>query len=89
MESHTVRINKPTHEMVRELAKRTRTTMSAIIEASVREYKKIKFWEEYYAAYEALRANPEAWAEYEEEMRLWDSTLLDGLEGWPHEQDEG
>ncbi len=32
------------------------------------------------AAFEALRDDPEQWAEIESERRLWDSTLSDGLD---------
>jgi len=86
MDSHTIRVNKPTLEIVRVLASKAGTTMTAIVEAAVREYEKRKYWEEYYAAYEALRGNPQAWAEHEEEMKLWDSTMRDGLEDWPYEE---
>jgi hypothetical protein len=32
------------------------------------------------AGYAELRADPEAWAELEAERRLWDATLMDGLD---------
>ena len=41
-----------------------------------------RFFEELDAGYAALRADPEAWAAEELEVRaLWDNTLADGLEG--------
>jgi predicted transcriptional regulator len=88
MDSHTVRVNRPTLEIVRDLAAKAETTMTAIVEAAVREYEKRMYWEAYYAAYEALRADPKAWAEYQEELKPWDSMLMDGLEDLPYEQDE-
>jgi hypothetical protein len=88
MESHTIRINKKTLEMVRDLAEKAKTTMTAIVEAAVREYEIKKYWEEYYAGYAALRKNPEAWAEFQEELRAWDCTLADGLEDLPYEWDK-
>jgi len=89
MESQTIRVSKTTHQILRGLARQARTTMTAIVEAAVREYQRNKYWEEYYADYAALRANPEAWAEYQEEIRAWDCTLADGLEDFPNEQGEG
>ena len=86
MESHTIRINKPTLEIVRELASQAGTTMTAVVEAAVREYQRKKYWEEYNAGYAALKADPKAWAEYQEEIGAWDATLSDGLEDWPYEQ---
>jgi hypothetical protein len=44
-----------------------------------------QWWLAYDAAYERLRADPIASAEYDAEMALWDSTLMDGLEEWPFE----
>jgi hypothetical protein len=86
MESHTIRINKKTLEMVRELADQAETTMTAIVEAAVREYRVARFWKELEAGYSALRANPEAWADYQQEISAWDCTLADGLEEFPYEQ---
>jgi predicted transcriptional regulator len=88
MESQTIRINKKTHDALRDLAAKSNTTMSAVVEAAILEYQRRKYWEEYYAAYEALKASPEAWAEHQEEMKLWDATLTDGLKDWPYEQGE-
>jgi len=88
MDHHTIRVNKPTIDIVRELAAKAQTTMTAVVEAAVREYRANQFWKEVEAGYAALRANPEAWAEYQDEIRAWDCTLADGLEDSPHEQGE-
>jgi len=85
MESQTIRVSKTTRDILRDLAVRAGTTMAAIAEEAVREYEKKKFWENYYAGYEALRADPIAWAAYQDEIKLWDTTLADGLEEWPNE----
>jgi hypothetical protein len=88
MESHTIRVNKKTLETIRELAEKAETTMTAIVEAAVQEYRTAEFWKEVNAGYAALRANPEAWADYQEEIRAWECTLADGLEDFPYEQGE-
>jgi hypothetical protein len=85
MESQTIRVSKATRDILRELAVKAGTTMAAIAEEAVKEYEKKKFWENYYTGYKALRADPTAWAEYQEEIALWDTTLADGLEEWPNE----
>jgi hypothetical protein len=85
---HTIRVNKPTIDMVRELAAKAQTTMTAVVEAAVREYRANQFWKEVEAEYAALRANPVAWAEYQEEIRAWDCTQADGLEDCPYEPEE-
>jgi hypothetical protein len=85
MESQTIRVSKATHDILRNLASKAQTTMAAIAEEAVKEYEQKKFWENYYAGYKALRADPIAWAEYQDEIKLWETTLADGLEEWRNE----
>jgi len=51
-----------------------------VLERAVEEYYDRHFWEAVNAGYEAMRADPKAWAEEEAERRLWDRTLMDGLD---------
>jgi hypothetical protein len=53
--------------------------MAAIAEEAVKEYERKKFWENYYAGYKALKADPIAWEEYQDEIKFWDTTLADGF----------
>lgn len=82
MESQTIRISKKAHRTLRQLAEEAGTTMTAILETAVEEYERRRFWEELYAGYAALKADPEKWAEYQREIEAWDVTLADGLEGY-------
>ena len=45
---------------------------------------KKKFWDNYYAGFKGLRADAIAWAEYQDEIKLWETTLADGLAEWPN-----
>lgn len=47
------------------------------------ERRRRKFFEELNAAYEELRKDPQAWRQHQEELALWDCTLMDGLEDEP------
>jgi hypothetical protein len=85
MESQTIRVSKATRDILRDLAAKAQTTMAAVAEEAVREYERKKFWENYYAGYNALRADPIAWAEYQDEIKLWETTSADGLAEWPNE----
>jgi predicted transcriptional regulator len=80
MDSQTIRVSKATRDILRDLAAKAQTTMAAIAEEAVKEYEQKKFWENYYAGYNALRADPIAWAEYQDEINLWETTSADGLE---------
>jgi hypothetical protein len=44
-----------------------------------------EFWDAFEAAYAALRADPDAWAEELAERALWDTTLMDGLWDDPYD----
>jgi predicted transcriptional regulator len=82
MESQTIRVSKKTHQTLRQLAEQAGTSMTAILDAAVRDYQRNKYWEQYDAGYAALRADPEKWADYQKEIEAWDVTLADGLEGY-------
>jgi predicted transcriptional regulator len=82
MESQTVRVSKETHAALRRLSEKTGSSMTAILEAAVKDYEKNKYWEEYDAGYAALKADPEKWADFQKELEGWDVTLADGLEGY-------
>jgi predicted transcriptional regulator len=79
MESKTIRVSTTTRDILRDLALKAGTTMAAIAEEAVKEYERKKFWENYYAGYKALKADPIAWEEYQDEIKLWDTTLADGF----------
>jgi predicted transcriptional regulator len=82
MESQTIRVSKKTHQTLRQLADQAGTSMTAVLDAAVRDYQRNKYWEQYDAGYAALRADPEKWADYQKEIEAWDVTLADGLEGY-------
>ncbi len=69
---------------MQDLAARTGQTMMDVLDKALGEYRRKVFFEQMNAGYAALRADPQAWAEVEAERRLWDATLMDGLD--PHER---
>jgi hypothetical protein len=44
-----------------------------------------EFWDAFAAAYESLRADPDAWAEELAERGLWKTTTMDGLLDDPYD----
>lgn len=55
--------------------------MQDIMEEAVAAYQGRQLLEATNAAYAALKDNPEAWRELQEERADWDIALDDGLEG--------
>jgi len=54
--------------------------MSAIIDEAAQDLQRKRFWADFNAACEALRADPVAWADLRREDAAWEATLADGLD---------
>lgn len=80
MASTTVRVDPKLHATLRKLSEAEHRPIGQVIEDAVAKYEKDAFWKGLYDDYARLRANPEAWADYQREVALWDSTSNDGLE---------
>jgi len=76
----TVRVNDSTAAVLRDLARKSGVTIREVIDEAAEVLRRKRFMDEFNAAYARLRADPEAWAEELEERRLYENTLMDGLE---------
>lgn len=54
--------------------------MCVVLEKALEQYRRQRFWEEMDAACAALQQDPEAWANYQAELALWEVTLMGGLD---------
>ncbi len=54
--------------------------MQTVLNEAIDSYRRQKFLEEANAAFAALRSDPEAWREEQQERDLWDLAGEDGLE---------
>jgi hypothetical protein len=80
MPGTTIRIREETREALRELVAETGQKLQDVLAAAVEAYRRQRLLDESNRAYEALRRDPEAWREEQEERRAWDQILADGLE---------
>jgi predicted transcriptional regulator len=87
MPSTTVRVDSETRESLRQLASDMNVSMQEALGRAVEAFRRAWLLEQLNAHYAELRADPEAWAEELAERRLWDTTLMDGLEGDPYPLD--
>ena len=83
--SVTIRIPQSAHETARRLAADKSRSIGEVVAEAIERYDEEEWWAEVHAGYARLRADPVESAEYDAEMALWDSTLMDGLEEWPYE----
>lgn len=75
-----LRVNESTHTVIRKLANERGESMQSIVEKAVERYKRDLFLESLNQDFKRLRENKEAWDVEIEERRLWENTLLDGVE---------
>ena len=80
MSGPTVRISQASYQILKELAEQTGQSMMDVLDKALDAYRRKVFFEQLNAAYAALRADPVAWAEVEEERRSMDGCLMDGLD---------
>lgn len=88
MASTTVRVDVRTREVLREWSREQHKPIGEIIADLVQRQEKERFWQELEASLDRLRADPQAWQEYQDEIALWDTTSGDGLENEPPYDDE-
>jgi hypothetical protein len=76
--AETVRIAPEAREILSEIAESLHVTMTEALSRALREYRKELFLRGLAADFAAL--TPEERAEEQAELKLWDTTLMDGLE---------
>ncbi len=89
---NSVPVSGITLAKLRELARWAGTSIGDALELAINEQYDRKSREATNAGYAALRADPAAWAEIEEERRSPDGTLMDGLdptERWTDAREPG
>lgn len=75
-----VRISDHTKRVLEELAAREGKKIRELVDEAVELYRRRVFLEEVNRAYRSLREDPAAWVAEEEERRVWEATLGDGLQ---------
>jgi len=80
MPSTSIRINEHALAVLRELARKQCQPVQTVLNEAIDSYRREKFLEEANAAFAALRSNPEAWSDEQQERQIWDHTTGDGLE---------
>jgi predicted transcriptional regulator len=84
MSTATIPVSDTTLRLLREMAEWANVSVEAALEKAIQEQHERQFWTAVNAGYAALWADPQAWAEEEAERKLWDATVMDGLD--PAEQ---
>jgi predicted transcriptional regulator len=80
MATTTIRVSLRARDLLQELAQTSGSSMQAVLEQALEQYRRQQLLEATNAAYAALRAAPEAWADLEQERLAWQQTLADSSE---------
>lgn len=89
MSTPTIPISETSRRTLCELAEQTGQSMTDVLDKALDVYRRQLFFEQLNAGYAALRADPQAWAEELQERKLWDATLMDGLDPDERWTDDG
>jgi predicted DNA-binding protein len=81
----TIRIPHETHQRLRQLAEKRGRTIGEVVDEAARKLEDADFWEEVNAAYDRLRADPVASAEYDAETAALDAASLADFDEPPYE----
>ena len=82
-----IRVDTKTRDLLAKMAEQDQTSIGEVAAKAVKKLDRDRFWKNYYDAYAKLRADPEEWADYQDEIRVWDVTLSDGLDEYPYDED--
>jgi hypothetical protein len=80
MAETTIPIREATLARLHELASWAGVSIQEALDRAINDQFDRQFWDAVNAGYAALRADPAAWAEVQAERKLWDNTLMDGLD---------
>jgi hypothetical protein len=82
--SKPMRVSEKAHHILEELAAIKKKSLQHVLDEVLEEKRREILFNTADAAYTALHNDPVAWQEEMAERRLWDNTLMDGLD--PDEQ---
>jgi predicted transcriptional regulator len=80
MATTTLRVSLHVRDVLQELAETSGSSMQAVLEEAIEQYRRQLLLEATNAAYAALRAAPAAWAHLEQERQAWEQTQATGVE---------
>lgn len=80
MATATVRVTHETRVTLQRIAEESGQSMQSVVAKAVEQYKRQLLLQRTNEAYAALRAQPDRWADEQEERRAWEAALADDLE---------
>ncbi len=76
----TVPVTEATHRALQDLATQAGEPMIVVLACAVERYRREQLLRDANDAWAAIKADPVARREFEDEDKAWEGTLMDGLE---------
>ena len=83
MSTCTLRVRKSDKEDLDKLAQDSGLSLIDAFAKVVKQARKEAFFRAAEKAIQNLKSDPKAWKGYQDEIKLWEGTLMDGLEDEP------
>ncbi len=83
MAAVTVKVPSEAHGKLAELAGADKRSMGEVLAELIERERRRRLFDEADAAYARLEADPEAWADYQAELRSMGGSQMDGLKDDP------
>jgi hypothetical protein len=80
MSPPTVPLSEASLRLLKQLVEQTGLSASEVLDRALDAYHRKLFFEQLNAGYAELQADPQEWAALQAERKLWDATLMDGLD---------
>jgi hypothetical protein len=80
MQTSTIRISEASRRILREISRRDKKPMQAVLEQAIEAYRRQTFLVGLSADFAALRENEPEWQAEKAEQTAWDITMADGEE---------
>ncbi len=79
MPTATIKVPEKTRDVIQSLAQEEGVSVQQVVEEALEAYRRQRVLHATNQAYAALKADENAWEDLQEERRIWDVTLSDGL----------
>jgi hypothetical protein len=73
MATTMMRVRGDLHALLQQLSEEEGVNMQEVLSRALDEYRRARFFERQDEAFRALRADPDAWRQEEEERAAWDA----------------
>lgn len=80
-----IRVSNETRDKLAKIAEYQHSSIGDVVAVATDKLERELFWKQVHEAYARLKADPDAWADFQTELKEWESQSWDGIEDYPYE----